>query len=79
MSTTFDISNFNLDGTPRSQNRSFGDGFSLDYNFNTSYGGNTGGGANTGGANPFQSGQAMNNFQMAQGIGGVLQGLFGIL
>ena len=74
---TFDISNYNLDGTLRSQNRSFGDGFNLDYNINTNYSGNTGGGANTGGGNPFASGQAMNNFQMAQGVGGILQGLFG--
>ena len=41
-------------------------------------------GANTGNTgsygtnpNPFMSNQAMNNFQMAQGIGGILQGLFG--
>ena len=37
--------------------------------------GNTGGYGNN--PNPFQSSQAMNNFQMAQGIGGILQGLFG--
>jgi len=69
---TFDISNFNLDGTPRGQNTSFGDGLNLNYNFNSNPGGN-----NTGGGNPFMSGDAMNKFQMAQGIGGILQGVFG--